>query len=64
MPDADIDDEMRHLPFRCPNTGRLVEHFFVDLPEPGDEWRYDVVKCVACASMHLINRASGKIIGE
>ena len=50
--------------FQCPNTGEMVEHFLFAAPEPGDDGRYDVVKCLACEALHLINRESGKVIGE
>ena len=64
MSDADSGDRTKPAQFCCPNTGKLVEHFLFAAPEPGDDTRYDVVKCLACEGMHLINRMSGKPIGE
>jgi DNA-directed RNA polymerase subunit RPC12/RpoP len=50
--------------YRCPHTGEMVQHFLVDEPDPEDEHRYDAVECPACSSLHFINPATGKIMGD
>jgi hypothetical protein len=50
--------------FRCPNTGQLVQGWSAEEPpNPGDE-SYETVTCLACAQMHLVNRATGKVLGS
>jgi hypothetical protein len=44
-------------------AGELVQHFIADEPDQ-DERRYDSVGCPACAALHFVNPATGKILGE
>jgi hypothetical protein len=55
---------MRRVLFRCPITGKLVQHFIADEPSRGDCQRFDSVTCLACGMSHLINRATGKALGQ
>jgi hypothetical protein len=42
----------------------MVQHFIAEEPEPSDQARFDVVTCLACALPHLINRVTGKALGQ
>ncbi|MGY3529303.1 hypothetical protein [Bradyrhizobium sp. USDA 4452] len=44
---------------RCEN----VQHFLEDY-DTGEEDAYDAVDCPACANMHLVNRATGEVLGR
>jgi hypothetical protein len=55
---------MKAALFRCPRSGELVRHFIADQPKPGDQHRYDAVRCNACSLPHMINRATGKVLGQ
>jgi hypothetical protein len=55
---------MKPVLFRCPTTDKLVQHLIADEPKPGDQHRYDAVHCAACALPHMINRATGKTMGQ
>jgi len=56
--------EMKPALFRCPTTGAIVQHMIAADPDPSDRNRYDSVRCEACSLPHLINRATGKALGE
>jgi hypothetical protein len=53
---------MAHVVFTCPSTAIKVQHWLND----GDarENEYEGITCPACARMHLINRRTGKLLGE
>jgi hypothetical protein len=55
---------MKPMLYRCPKTGDVVQHFIVDEPDLEDEHRYDAVECPACSSLHFINPATGKVMGD
>lgn len=55
---------MRPVLFRCPTTNKLVQHFLADQPNEGDCHRFDSVQCNACGLVHLVNRATGKAMGQ
>jgi hypothetical protein len=55
---------MKPVLFRCIATGAMVQHMIATEPDPADRDRYDSVRCAACSSLHLINRATGKALGE
>jgi hypothetical protein len=61
---TDILHTMRPVIFRCPTTGKLVQHFLAHEPAPEDQHRFDTVRCNACGLPHLINRATGKALGQ
>ena len=54
---------MAHFLFRCPSTGLNVQHRWDDDPDVSEN-EYEVVPCPACARMHLINRKTGKLLGQ
>jgi hypothetical protein len=56
--------KMKPALFRCPTTGAMVQHMIAAAPDPSDRNRYDSVRCPACSLPHLINRATGKALGE
>jgi hypothetical protein len=55
---------MKPILYRCPTTSELVQHFIAEEPDAEDEDRYDSVEYPACAYVHFINRATGKIMGD
>jgi len=55
---------MRPVLFRCPTTGKLVQHFIDDHATADDDHRFNSVQCAACGLTHLINRATGKALGQ
>jgi hypothetical protein len=54
---------MVHFIFRCPATGFNVQHL-VDDDEDVPENEFVAVICPACTKMHLINRKTGKLLGQ
>jgi len=51
--------------FTCPDTSLMVQHWLDDDDDddvPDNE--YQVVACPACTKIHLINRKTGKLLGE
>ena len=55
---------MAKLIFRCVGTGMNVQ---VWLPEEAPTDRadsYESVNCPACTRLHLVNRITGKILGD
>lgn len=51
----------RHIVFKCPQTGMNVQHRLGD--EPADLTHVSV-SCPACTRLHLIDRATGKLLGD
>jgi hypothetical protein len=49
--------------YRCPNTGYRVQGY-----TPGetveDSGTYEAVVCALCQRVHLVNPATGKVVGE
>jgi hypothetical protein len=55
---------MANLIFRCVRTGLNVQ---VWLPEAAPTDRtdsYEVLTCPACARIHLVNKTTGKMLGD
>jgi hypothetical protein len=50
--------------YRCPNTGLNVQGLFTDDPPGGVSNVYEAVTCLACKQVHLVNRSTGKTLGE
>ena len=49
--------------FRCPNTGYLVQGFIAE--DAGEESEsYQAITCLACQQAHLVNPATGKVLGK
>jgi hypothetical protein len=59
-----MNPAMKPVLFRCITTGAMVQHMIAADADPANHDRYDSVTCAACASLHLINRATGKALGE
>lgn len=56
---------MGNVVFRCPGTGLNVQHWLAAEDDPaGRECSYETVLCKACARLHFINRATGKLFGQ
>ena len=55
---------MRPILFICPVTGFNVQHLAEEGEIPDDQDHYEPVKCQACAGLHFINMATGKVLGE
>jgi hypothetical protein len=50
--------------YRCPTRGLNVQGWFADEPPANETDSYETVKCLACNQMQLVNRATGKTIGQ
>lgn len=49
--------------YRCPNTGDRVQGFSAeDISE--DQRTYEPVTCPVCHQLHLVNPATGKVLGK
>jgi hypothetical protein len=55
---------MAPLIFRCPTTGLNVQAWFADDSSTTEGEIYEPVRCLACKQMHLINRSTGKTLGN
>lgn len=49
--------------FVCPITQKPVQHFLDDDPNVSEN-EYEAVGCPACTRIHLINRKTGKLLGQ
>jgi len=54
---------MVHSVFRCPATGLNVQHQLDDDPDISDN-EYEGIMCPSCTKMHLLNRKTGKLLGQ
>jgi hypothetical protein len=52
---------LMHRFYRCPNTALRVQSFACIQTSDG---AYAVVACTICRGVHLIDRATGKVLGE
>ena len=50
--------------YRCPNTGHLIQGFIAEPVVADDHDRYELVICLFCRQVHLVNPATGKVLGE
>jgi hypothetical protein len=48
--------------YRCPNTSKTVQGFIAE--EVEDEDTYTSIDCLACQKVHLVNPATGKVLGQ
>jgi hypothetical protein len=55
---------MPTLIFRCPTTGKNVQAWFADDATESDGETYESVMCSACRRLHLVNRVTGKTLGD
>lgn len=49
--------------YRCPNIGRRVQGFVAE-EVSDDADTYELITCLACQQVHLVNPATGKIVGQ
>ena len=55
---------MGNFLFTCPSTNLNVQHWRDDDDEGVLDNAYEAVTCKACARLHLINRNTGKVLGQ
>jgi hypothetical protein len=55
---------MSNFVFTCPSTSLSVQHCRDDDDEDVPDNEYEAVMCKACARLHLINRKTGKVLGQ
>jgi len=48
--------------YRCPFTGINVQGWVADDPTASDDNRHELVTCLACRQLHLVNPKTGKVI--
>jgi hypothetical protein len=49
--------------YRCPNTGLQVQGFIAEeLTVDADT--FETIICLACRQSHLVNPATGKVLGQ
>jgi hypothetical protein len=49
--------------FLCPNVGIHVQGWFADNGSENGDNTYQSVSCLACQQVHLVNPATGKVLG-
>jgi hypothetical protein len=54
---------MAALLYRCPNTGFQVQGYSPEQTSDDDS-AYEAVTCLVCQRIHLVNPATGKVLGE
>jgi len=56
---------MKPTLFRCPITGKLVQHFIAEVASDveGHE-HFEAVECLACGNAHMVNVKTGKVVGQ
>jgi len=57
------DLRMAKFLFTCPTTLYRVQQWLVDDDNVSDD-EYEVITCPACAKVHLLNRKTGKPLGQ
>jgi hypothetical protein len=50
--------------FTCPTTSMKVQHWLADEDEGMSDNEYEAIRCQACARLHLINRKTGRLLGQ
>jgi len=51
----------RQIVFKCPQTGMNVQH---RLSDESTGRTHESVSCPACTRLHLIDRSTGKLLGD
>jgi hypothetical protein len=46
------------------STGLNVQGWLADDPSGDEDGVYETVTCLACTRVHLINRATGEVLGD
>jgi hypothetical protein len=54
---------MMPLVYRCPATGLWVQGWLADDASANEDKVYETMTCPACTWVHLVNRASGRVLG-
>jgi hypothetical protein len=54
---------MAYFVFRCPATGLNVQHQLDDDPDISEN-EYEAITCLACTGLHLLNRKTGRLLGQ
>jgi hypothetical protein len=62
--DRPYDAPMAPFLFRCPNTGLHVQGWVADDGSVDGRKTYEVVSCLACRQVHLVNPTTGRILGS
>ena len=57
-------EKMAKLIFRCARTGLNVQIWLPDEAPAVHADSYEAVTCPACARMHLVNKTTGKMLGD
>ena len=60
---AGCEAKMAASLFTCPSTNLMVQHWLDD-DEDAPETEYEAITCKACGRLHLINRKSGRLLGQ
>ena len=56
---------MATLIFRCRRTGENVQAWIGDdVPADNGDIIYESLRCPICAHMHLVNRSTGRALGD
>ena len=50
--------------YRCPTTALNVQGWFAEEIDSDQDTIYETVTCPACTRVHLVNRATGKVLGQ
>jgi len=58
-----MSGDMPPFLYRCPNTGYRVQGFFA-VEDVSDPDNYEPVPCMICQQVHLVNAATGAVLGE
>jgi len=54
---------MENLVYRCTQTRSNIQ-VWLEAPTPGDEDRYEAIACPACERTHLVNKWTGRTLGD
>jgi hypothetical protein len=49
--------------YRCPNAGLHVQGWIADDTSGSGSETYESLLCTACRQVHLVNPATGKVLG-
>ena len=49
--------------FTCPTTSMKVQHWLAENEDVSNN-EFEAIRCQACAKFHLINRKTGRILGQ
>ena len=55
---------MENLVYRCTQTGSNVQVRMTEASTLGDEDRYEAIACPACERTHLVNKWTGRTLGD